>query len=76
MEIKGIVCHLVHKATGLKSNMVSIDNLIYNQDKLVFEFPDGNVLSFKDYLYTREDYKLKINIIGDSSCEKCKCEKD
>lgn len=61
---------LIEKETGRKSNKVKLDDLIYNQNEIEFEFgeyadEDYETLPYKDFLFFRNDYDVeKILEIG------------
>lgn len=54
---------LIEKETGRKSNKVKLDDLIYNQNEIEFEFgkygeEDYETLPYKDFLFYRNDYEI------------------
>lgn len=61
---------LIEKETGRKSNKVKLDDVIYNQNEIEFEFgeygeEDYETLPYKDFLFFRDDYDVeKILEIG------------
>lgn len=61
---------LIEKETGRKSNKVKLDDVIYNQNEIEFEFgeygeEDYETLPYKDFLFFRDDYNVeKILEIG------------
>lgn len=61
---------LIEKETGRKSNKVKLDDVIYNQNEIEFEFgeygeEDYETLPYKDFLFFRNDYYVeKILEIG------------
>lgn len=61
---------LIEKETGRKSNKVKLDDVIYNQNEIEFEFgeygeEDYETLPYKDFLFFRNDYDVeKILEIG------------
>ena len=61
---------LIEKATGRKSNKIKLEDVIYNQNEIEFEFgeygeEDYETLPYKDFLFFRNDYDVeKILEIG------------
>lgn len=60
---------LIEKETGRKSNKVKLDDVIYNQNEIEFEFAeyeeDYETLPYKDFLFSRNNYDVeKIVEIG------------
>lgn len=54
---------LIEKATGRKSNKIKLEDVIYNQNEIEFEFgeypnDDYGTLSYKDFLFFRNDYEI------------------
>ena len=39
---------------------VPIEEVIYNQDEIVFDFGVGGKISYKDFLLNRDDYELFV----------------
>lgn len=54
------------KETNIISNKIPIENLIFAQDDIEFDFEteDGsyNTLPYKDFLFFQEDYEVIVNI--------------
>lgn len=65
-----IYIQLKDKETGQISNKVKLEDIIYNQSEIAFEFgeypnDDYGTLSYKDFLFSRNDYDVgKILEIG------------
>ena len=58
-----IYIQLRDKETGQKSNRVKLEDIIYNQSEIEFEFgeypnDDYGILSYKDFLFFRNDYEI------------------
>ena len=53
-----IYIQLRDKETGQKSNRVKLEDIIYNQGEIEFEFEDNETLSYKDFLFFRNDYEI------------------
>lgn len=60
-----VFIRLKDKETGTESNEISIENLIYNQDEIKFEFPDAEFLSYKDFLFFQDYYEVIVRILGE-----------
>lgn len=64
-----VFIRLIEKETGLESNEVSIEELIYNQHDIEFKFPDEELeyttLSYNDFLFYQEDYEVIVRILGE-----------
>ena len=73
MESK-VFIRLREKESGFESHEVSIEDIIFNQDYVEFEFDkytdggeiyeDGS-LPYKDFLYFRDSYEVIIRIKGE-----------
>lgn len=63
-----VFIRLKEKETGMESNEISIEELIYNQHDIEFRFPDEELeyttLPYKDFLFFQEDYKVIVRILG------------
>lgn len=53
-----IFIQLRNKETGQKSNRVKLEDIIYNQSEIEFEFGDNETLPYKDFLFFRNDYEI------------------
>lgn len=58
-----IFIQLKDKETGQISNKVKLEDIIYNQSEIEFEFgeygeEDYGTLSYKDFLFFRNDYEI------------------
>lgn len=64
-----VFIRLKEKETGVESNEISIEELIYNQHDIEFRFPDEEleytILPYKDFLFFQEDYKVIVRILGE-----------
>lgn len=64
-----VFIRLKEKETGVESNEISIEELIYNQCDIEFRFPDEEleytILPYKDFLFFQEDYKVIVRILGE-----------
>lgn len=56
-----VTIQIKDKESGEISNEVSINDVIYNQREIEFEFNDNTILSFKDFLFYQNDYELIVN---------------
>lgn len=66
MEIIGINMYLVDRETGEKTKRVSIEDVIYNQFDIEFEFENGDALPYKDFLMYPDDYDVVLSVKGDN----------
>lgn len=48
--------------TGQKSKPVIIDEIIFSQDEVEFEFNDGTTLPYNDFLFFQEEYQVIIKV--------------
>ena len=58
---------LVDKETGQESKGVAIEDLIFNQQEIEFEFgefgdEDFATLPYKDFLFFQDDYEVVVHI--------------
>ena len=63
-EIEGAFMYIVEKRTRSKSKMVSIEDVIFYQNSIEFEFEDGSTLPYNDFLFFQEDYEVVIRVRG------------
>ena len=63
-EIEGAFMYIVEKRTRSKSKMVSIEDVIFYQNSIEFEFEDGSTLPYDDFLFFQEDYEVVIRVRG------------
>lgn len=66
MEIIGINMYLIDRETGEKTKRVSIEDVIYNQFDIEFEFENGDTLPYKDFLMYPDDYDVVLSVKGDN----------
>lgn len=63
-----VFIRLKEKTTGIESDEVSIEDLIYNQYEIEFSFPedalDYTTLPYKDFLFFQDDYEVIVRILG------------
>lgn len=64
-----VFIRLKDKITGIESNEISIEDLIYSQDEIEFEFPHEEYLSYKDFLFFQNDYEVIVRILGGNKDE-------
>ena len=64
-----VFIRLKDKITGTESNEISIEDLIYNQDEIEFEFPYAEFLPYKDFLFFQDDYEVIVRILGENKDE-------
>ncbi|MEI3530096.1 MAG: hypothetical protein V8Q75_03350 [Bacilli bacterium] len=62
-----ISIRLKDKETGKESNSISIEDLIYSQNEIEFEFghyedEDYGTLPYKDFLFFRHDYEVIVKV--------------
>lgn len=50
------------KKAGYESSEVTIEDLIFNQHDIYFEFPNGGQVPYKDFLFFQEDYEVIVRI--------------
>lgn len=50
------------KEAGYESSEVTIEDLIFNQHDIYFEFPNGGQVPYKDFLFFQEDYEVIVRI--------------
>ena len=48
------------KETGMTSERVDIEDIIYNREDVEFDFDDETSLPYNDFLFYRNDYELII----------------
>lgn len=62
-----VFIRLKEKETGIESDEISIEELIYNQHDIEFRFPDEEleytILPYKDFLFYQNDYEVIIRIL-------------
>lgn len=63
-EIERAFMYIVEKRTRSKSKMVPIEEVIFNQTEIEFEFEDGGTLPYNDFLFFQEDYEVVIRVRG------------
>lgn len=63
-EIEGVVIYLINCENGAKSKEVPIEDVIYNQHDIEFEFDDGGSLPYSDFLFYQEDYEVVVKVIS------------
>ena len=70
MEKSKVFIRLKDKETNQESKEVSIEELIYNQSEIEFQFgeyddDDFGTLPYKDFLFFQEDYEVIVRIKGE-----------
>lgn len=63
-EIEGVVMYIKDKRTNNKSKPISIEDVIFNQHDVEFEFDNGDTLPYNDFLFYQEDYAVTVRVIG------------
>lgn len=57
---------LIDKETGEKSQEITIEDLIFNQDEINFKFHDDEIgestLPYSDFLMFQDDYQVVVRI--------------
>ena len=66
MKKTGINMSLVDRETREKTKKVSIEDVIYNQFDIEFEFENGDTLPYKDFLMYQDDYDVVLSVKGDN----------
>ena len=64
MKITEINMSLVDRETREKTKRVSIEDVIYNQFDIEFEFENGDTLPYKDFLMYPDDYDVVLSVKG------------
>jgi len=67
-----IVIKLLDKETGKFSKPVSIDEVIFHQNDIEFQwgkYPDDDyaTLPYKDFLFFQDDYTVLLDLVGDDN---------
>lgn len=67
MTKKLITIKLKDKETGIESKPVNIEEVMFNQNYIEFEFgepedEDYGVLPYKDFLFFRDDYEVIVAV--------------
>lgn len=65
-----VFIRLKEKETGIESDEISIEELIFNQSDIEFDFwnktkTDVNTLPYKDFLFYQNDYEVIVRILGE-----------
>lgn len=60
-----VTIRLKDKKTGIESEEISIEEVVFNQSEIEFIFPydeglDATQLPFKDFLFFQDDYEVII----------------
>ena len=63
-EIEGVVMYIIDRETRDTSKPVPIEDVIYDQNEIEFEFDDGGSLPYSDFLFYQEDYEVVVKVIG------------
>ena len=63
-EIEGVVMYIIDRETRDTSKPVPIEDVIYNQHDIEFEFDDGGSLPYSDFLFYQEDYEVVVKVMG------------
>lgn len=58
--------YLVDRETKEKTKRISIEDVIYNQFDIEFEFENGDTLPYKDFLMYPDDYDVVLSVKGDN----------
>lgn len=66
-----VTVRLQDKETGVNSKPVPIEDIIYKQNYIEFEFgepedDDYGTLPYKDFLFFSNDYNVIVNVKGDA----------
>lgn len=63
-EIEGVVMYIIDRETRDTSKPVPIEDVIYDQHDIEFEFDDGGSLPYSDFLFCQEDYEVVVKVMG------------
>lgn len=61
-EIENVVMYLIDKETKAKSKEVPIEDVIYNQHDIEFEFDDDTTLPYSDYLFYCDGFDTVVKV--------------
>lgn len=61
-EIEGVVMYLIDNETGAKSKEVPIEDVIYKQRDIEFEFDDDTTLPYSDYLWCCDQFETIVKV--------------
>ena len=61
-EIEGVVMYIKDRETRDTSKPVPIEDVIYTQHDIEFEFDDGGSLPYSDFLFYQEDYEVVVKV--------------
>ena len=61
-EIEGVVMYLIDRDTKAKSKEVPIEEVIYNQHDIEFEFDDDTTLPYSDYLLCCDQFETIVKV--------------
>lgn len=67
MRDSKVFIRLKDREKGTESKEVAIEDIIFNQDEIEFEFGDYDdyeTLPYNDFLYFKDDYEVIIRIEG------------
>ena len=63
-EIEGVVMYIVNRETGAKSEEVPIEDVIYDQHGIEFNFDDDTTLPYSDYLFYCDEFETVVKVKG------------
>jgi len=61
-EIENVVMYLINRETKAKSKEVPIEDVIYNQHDIEFEFDDDTTLPYSDYLFYCDEFDTVVKV--------------
>ena len=61
-EIEGVVMHIIDRETGTKSEEVPIEEVIYNQHDIEFNFYDDTTLPYSDFLWCCDKFDTVVKV--------------
>ena len=61
-EIENVVMYLIDRETKAKSKEVPIEDVIYNQHDIEFEFDDDTTLPYSDYLWCCDQFDTVVKV--------------
>lgn len=63
-EIEGVVIYLINHENGAKSQEVPIEEVIYNQHDIEFNFDDDTSMPYSDYLFYCDEFDTVVKVKG------------
>ena len=57
-----VTIRLKKRVTGIESNPVNLEDVIFNQNDIEFTFNDETTLPYKDFLFNKDDYEVIVRV--------------